>query len=153
MFSNPRVLLHHHAPTYSPQTIPLLLRQKPHAAPIRPPRSLLPARLEPPRQILALADIEHLQLRAPLHDGLDAHARDAHAAAHAQPPQLQQMQADGAQRRVRHRRAAERQLERLQLRAAEREDLRRRVRQRAAERLDIHGSASTLPPSGREDGR
>lgn len=72
---------------------------------------------------------------AAVDDGLDAHARDADAAAHRQRAQLEQVQADAAQGGVADGAAAEGEVEPAEVRAAEREDLGGRVREGAAEGL------------------
>lgn len=100
-----------------------------------PPHPTPPSLHNPPLQISTLADIEPLQLMAPLHHGLHAHARDPHAAAHRKEAHLQQVQADAAQGGVRDGGAAEGEVEVVQVRAAEGEDFGGGVGEGAAEGL------------------
>ena len=85
------------------------------------------ASIKPRLQILALRDVEEVELAAAVDDGLDAGAGDAHAAAHGQLLQLEQVQAQAAHRAVRDGAAAEGEVEVRQAGAAEGEDLGGRV--------------------------
>jgi hypothetical protein len=107
---------------------------KPHS-PVPRPHGLAAALVDPPGQIATLAHVKVLERLAPINDGVDAQARDAHAPAHRQRSQVEQVARDDAQRRVRHRGAAEGEVQVLQRRAAEGEDFGGNVRERAAEGL------------------
>lgn len=61
------------------------------------PRPLQPARAQPRRQILTLANIKDLEMAAPVDDALDALAGDADAAADGEVAQFEQVQADTAE--------------------------------------------------------
>jgi hypothetical protein len=90
--------------------LPIRDRLEPDAAPALP-HHFDAARVQPAAQILALADVEELQVPTALDDGFNARARDAHAAAHAEIAQLEQVQRYAAQGRVRDGGAAEGEVE------------------------------------------
>jgi hypothetical protein len=93
------------------------------------------ARLDPPPQVLALTHIKQLQIPAPLDHRLDARARDAHAAAHAEVAEFEQVQRYAAQRRVGDGGAAEGEVEVCEGGEAEGEDFGCGVGEGAAEGL------------------
>jgi len=103
-------------PRPSPTPLPGL---KPNLPPIHPPRPLLPALIQPPLQILTLANIKQLQLPAALDNRFHADARHPDASADGQFAQLEEVQGDGAERGVRDRGAAEGEAERAEGGAAE----------------------------------
>jgi hypothetical protein len=55
------------------------------------PHALHAPGIEPAAQILTLTDVEALEVATALDDGLDARARDAHAAAHRQVAELEKV--------------------------------------------------------------
>jgi hypothetical protein len=67
--------------TRFPQTALLRLKLQP-LPPINPPTPLLPTPIQPLLQILTLANIKALQLRAPLHHSLNTDTRNSHTSAH-----------------------------------------------------------------------
>jgi hypothetical protein len=80
----------------SPQTpIPTpLLHHKLQPLPAPTPATpLLPPAFQPPRKILTLTNIKHIQHRTTLNHSLDARACNAHTATDAQLAELEQVQA------------------------------------------------------------
>jgi hypothetical protein len=69
------------------------------------------ARVEPAPQILALTDVEELQVSAAFHDGFDACARYSDATAHAQVAEFEEMERDATQRSIGDGGAAEGEVE------------------------------------------
>jgi hypothetical protein len=65
------------------------------------PRPLLASLLQPPREILTLADIKHFQDRAAFNDSFYARAGYAHTPPDRELAQFQEVQPDRSQRRVR----------------------------------------------------
>ena len=82
-----------HLPTLSPSRPPLSDSLKPD--PLLKPSH--PTSIQPPLQILTLTHIKLLQLMAALDNSLDSNPCDAHAAAHGQRAQFQQVQTDAAE--------------------------------------------------------
>jgi hypothetical protein len=71
------------------------------------PGFLFASSFEPAAQVLTLADIHPLQLATALDDGLHARTSNSHTSAHGKFLELQKVQADGAERRIRDGRTAE----------------------------------------------
>lgn len=76
--------------------LPICHRLKSHIPPPTPHHLHAP-RINPPAQILALANIKQFQIPTPLDNSFDARARDAHAAAHRQVAEFKKVQGDAAE--------------------------------------------------------
>jgi hypothetical protein len=64
------------------------------------PDHLHAAGFDPPPEVLALADVEDLEVSAAFDDGFDARTRHADAPAHGQVAELEQVQGDAAERGI-----------------------------------------------------
>ena len=91
--------------------------------------------VEPPRQVLTLADVKRLEVIAAVNHGLDAHAGNSDATANGQFPKLEEMKADAAQGGIGHGTATKREVEVCEIGTAERKDFGGGVREGTAEGL------------------